>query len=85
MGEKSKLDLEEELSEKPTPKKPSVAQIVCDSVWLTVTTIVLIGVYVVSYLANDTNYGFRNSTGEISDKYYTQVCHFYGKLHWIEQ
>jgi hypothetical protein len=34
MGEKSKLDLEEELSEKPTPKKPSVVQIVCDSMWL---------------------------------------------------
>ena len=75
MGEKSKLELEDELTEKPTAKKPSILQIVCDAVWLTVTTVVLIGVYVVSFLANDTNYGFWNSTGEISDQYYTQVCH----------
>lgn len=75
MGEKSKLELEEELSEKPAAQKPSVLHIVCDTVWLAVTTVVLIGVYVVSALANDPNYGFKNSTGEISDKYYTQVCY----------
>ena len=74
MGDKSKLELEEELSKEPTPKKPSVLQIVCDTVWLVVTTVILIGVYVVSFLANDSQYGFQNSTGEISDKYYTQVC-----------
>lgn len=73
MGEKSKLELEGELSKEPTPKKPPVLQIVCDTVWLAVTTVVLIGVYVVSALASDPKYGFRNSTGEISDKYYTQV------------
>ena len=73
MGEKSKLELEGELSEKPSPKKPSVLQVVCDTLWLAVTTVVLIGVYVVSALASDPKYGFRNSTGEISDKYYTQV------------
>jgi hypothetical protein len=63
--------LEEELSEKPTPKKPSVVEIVCDSVWLAVTTLVLIGVYVVSLLANDTKYG----VSELNRRDIRQILH----------
>ena len=75
MGEKSKLELEEELPEKQSEvKKPSVLQIVCDTLLLAVTTLMLIGVYVVSFISSDSIFGFQNSTGELSDEYYSQVC-----------
>lgn len=66
--------LEEDSSAKPKPTKPSILQIVCDAVWLAITTAVLLGVYIVTYLSNDSRFGVRNTTGQVSDLYYTQVC-----------
>ena len=60
-------------SDKAKPSKPSILQIVCDTVWLAVTTAVLLGVYIASYLSNNARFGVQNTTGEVSDLYYTQV------------
>ena len=54
--------------------KPSILQIVCDTVWLAVTTAVLLGVYIATFLSSDSIFGVQNTTGEVSDSYYTQVC-----------
>ena len=53
---------------------PSKVQIICDTVWLSVTSAVLLAVFITSGLSNDTRFGFRNGTGEVSDIYFTQVC-----------
>ena len=68
-----KLETEDH-SDKSAPGKPSILRIVCDTLWLAVTTAVLLGVYIVTYLANDPRFGVQNTTGVVSDKYYTQVC-----------
>ena len=59
--------------EKASPE-PSKFQIICDTVWLSFTSTVLVVVFITNGLSSDTRFGFRNGTGEVADIYYTQVC-----------
>lgn len=54
--------------------RPSKTQLICDTTWLAVTTVVLLVVFITSGLSNDTAFGFKNSTGDVSDIFFTQVC-----------
>lgn len=56
------------------PTQPTKVRVISDTVCLVVTTVVQLGVYVTSYLAA-TGAGsvFKNTTGQVSDKYSTQV------------
>ena len=54
--------------------EPSKVQIICDTVWLSVTSAVLLVVFITSGLSRDTRFGFKNDTGAVSDIYFTQVC-----------
>ena len=62
--------------EKASPE-PSQVQIVCDTVWLSVTSTLLLVIFITSGLSRDTRFGFRNDTGAVSDIYFTQVCSGY--------
>lgn len=53
--------------------QPSKLQLICDAIWLPVTTIFLLVVFITSGLSNDTRFGFQNSTGDVSDIFFTQV------------
>ena len=57
---------------KPAPQ-PSKLQLICDTVWLAVTSVVLLVVFITSGLSNDTRFGFKNTTGDVSDIFFTQV------------
>lgn len=58
---------------KKTTSQPSKLQIVCDTVWLAVTSVVLLAVFITNGLSNDPAFGFKNSTGDVSDIFFTQV------------
>ena len=60
-------------SEKKAGAPPSKLQLVCDAVWLALTSVVLLVVFITSGLSNDTAYGFKNTTGDVSDIFFTQV------------
>ena len=64
--------MEDSCPRKPTP--PTNLRVISDTASLAVTTVVLLGVYVTSYLAA-TGAGsiFENTTAQVSDKYFTQV------------
>ena len=68
-----KEKLKEDSSDKAESTKPSILQIVCDTVWLALTTAVLLGVYIATFLSSDSIFGVQNTTGEAADLFYTQV------------
>ena len=54
----------------------SKVQAVLYATTLTISTIILLGVYITSGLAGSpdaSKFGFKNTTGQISDLFYTQV------------
>ena len=64
---------------KPIPPRVTKLKIIGEAASLAVTTVILLGVYIVSYLAT-TGVGniFKNTTAQVnlwSDKYFTQVRH----------
>lgn len=59
-------------SKKPT-FQPSKLQIICDTLWLAVTSAVLLAVFIINGLANNPEFGFKNSTEDVSDMFFTQV------------
>ena len=62
----------EDYPKKPTP--PTKLRVISDTASLAVTTALLLGVYVTSYLAATGAGGiFENTTAQVSDKYFTQV------------
>lgn len=73
--------MEDNFPPKPTPS--SKLRLISDTASLAVTTVILLGVYVTSYLAA-TGAGsvFENTTAQVSDKYFTQVSQadFYVKM-----
>ena len=72
------MDIEEKEKLKGDRGGPiKLSAILCDTVWLALTTAILLGVYIVTYLSNDSRFGVQNTTGEVSDFYYTQVCPSY--------
>ena len=60
------------------PTQPTKLKIISDTASLAVTTVMLLAVYVTSYLAA-TGAGniFENTTAQVSDKYFTQVLKVY--------
>lgn len=62
------------LQKKQASPQPSKLQLICDTVWLAVTTVFLVVVFITSGLSNDTRFGFQNTTGDVSDIFSTQVC-----------
>ena len=55
---------------------PSKVKIALEAAALATTTIILLVVFITNGLAaapNADKYGFRNTTGDISDEFYTQV------------
>jgi anti-sigma factor RsiW len=58
----------------PPPQQPSKLQLVCDAVWLAVTTVILLVSFITSGLSSRTEFGFKNTTGDVSDIFFTQVC-----------
>lgn len=74
------MESDDLVQEKKASSPPSKVQIICDTVWLSVTTAVLLVVFITSGLANDTRFGFRNGTGEVSDIFFTQVCTSYNRV-----
>ena len=74
-----KAKMEDSGPRKPTP--PTKLRIISDTASLAVTTVILLGVYVTSYLGVTGAGGvFENTTTQISNKYFTQVgclkCHY---------
>ena len=61
---------------KPIPPRATKLKIIGEAASLAVTTVILLGVYVTSYLAT-TGAGniFENTTAQVSDKYFTQVTY----------
>ena len=59
-------------TKQPSPQ-PTKLQFICDTVWLSITSVVLLVVFITSGLANDTRFGFQNTTGAVSDIFFTQV------------
>lgn len=63
--------------------KPSNIRVALDAAALAVSSLVLIGVFVTSGLAGSPNadeFGFKNTTGDISDQYFTQVTYLWHSL-----
>lgn len=66
--------MEEDHLKKPTaPTQPSKFRRISDTAFLALTSVVLLGVYATSYLASVAGAGFKNTTEQVSDKYFTQV------------
>ena len=62
------------MSEKVSPYKPTFASRVLELVFLLLTTVVLIVVFITNALSNFPDAGgFRNGTGVVSDNFYTQI------------
>ena len=61
---------------KQASSQPSKLQLICDTVWLAATTVLLLVVYITSGLSSrsSTRFGFKNNTGDVSDIFFTQVC-----------
>ena len=56
------------------------ADMVCNVLWLWITSVVFVGVCVVNGLASSSSaaqFGFLNATEDISDDYYTQASYNY--------
>ena len=70
----TEMEVEDLVNTKKANAKPSKLQIICDTVWLSVATAVLLVVFITSALASDTRFGFKNSTADVSDIFFTQVC-----------
>ena len=51
----------------------SKTQIICEAVWLTVTSVVLVITFLINGLSSNEIFGFKNATGEVSDIFETQV------------
>lgn len=63
-------------SQMPPEKKNRVLQLI-EAGTLGVASLTFVALLIVSGLAaspNADSYGFKNSTGDISDEYFTQVC-----------
>lgn len=67
------MEKDDLVQQKTPPAQPSKLQLICDAVWLAVTTVVLLVVFITSALASDTRFGFKNTTGDVSDIFFTQV------------
>ena len=62
------------MSEKTSPLKPSLAYRVVETVFLSLTTIVLIVTFIANIIPSfPEDAGFANGTGAVSDNFYTQV------------
>ena len=53
--------------------EPSKLQVICDTAWLAVASVVLVATFVVNGLSAEGGFGFKNTTGAVSDIYETQV------------
>lgn len=72
--EESQLrEMEGDYPKKPLSAPTSKLRVISDTAALVLTTVVLLGTFAASYLANNAGIIFQNTTGEISDKYSTQV------------
>ena len=67
------MESQDLVQQKQAAEAPSKLQLICDTVWLAITTVVLLVVFITSGLAGSADYGFRNTTADVSDIYFTQV------------
>ena len=70
------MEKDDLVHQQKSPPQPSKLQLICDAVWLAVTTAVLLVVFITSGLSSrdSTRFGFKNNTGDVSDMFFTQVC-----------
>ena len=67
------MEKDDLVQHKNPPAQPSKLQLICDTVWLAVTTVFLLVVFITSGLSSRTEFGFKNTTGDVSDIFFTQV------------
>lgn len=72
------MEKDDLVQQKKPPPQPSKLQLICDTVWLAVTSVFLLVVFITSGLSNDTRFGFQNTTGDVSDIFFTQVGALFG-------